>query len=317
LILARKNSFLKHELWSSGIKSPEAPKMDLSKLTDQQLMLNSKALVKQESTLLVTILHNIKEIDRRRLFADFKQPSLLDLVMHELGYPRDQALRRIQAMRMLREIPQVELMIESGELNLTHVGIVQSLFSHQKREGKALDLGEKITVLRKVAGQSTREAQRIVFALADTPLKFKESIKMVGEDSFEVTFTAKAATIQNLEKLKGILAHTYPGITLDQLIHKLTELGLETFSSAKAANSVVSPRPDSKAQIKRQIWQRDKSLCTNCGSTFAVEEDHRWPKAKGGQYTLENMRLLCRSCNQRAAVRHFGADKMVAHFKTE
>ncbi len=50
--------------------------MDLSKLSDTQLMLNSKSLVKQESALLVTILHHIKEIDRRRLYADFKQPSL-------------------------------------------------------------------------------------------------------------------------------------------------------------------------------------------------------------------------------------------------
>jgi hypothetical protein len=294
--------------------------MDLSKLTDQQLMLNSKSLVRQESTLLVSILHHIKEIDRRRLFADFKQPSLLDLVMHELGYPRDQALRRIQAMRMLREIPQVEVMIESGELNLTHVGIVQSLFSHQKREGKAMDQTEKITVLRKVAGQSTRETQKIVYALADTPLKFKESIKMVGEDRYEVTFTTKEATIQNLEKLKGMLAHTHPGITLDQLIHKLTELGLEAFKPVKPAqpnNSVVSPRPISKAQIKRQIWKRDQGQCTNCGSTFAVEEDHRWPKAKGGKYTIENMRLLCRSCNQRAAIKHYGSDKMAAHIGAE
>ncbi len=75
--------------------------MDLSKLSDAQLILNSNSLVKQESALLVTILHHIKEIERRRLYADFKQPSLLDLVMHELGYPRDQAVRRIQAMRLV------------------------------------------------------------------------------------------------------------------------------------------------------------------------------------------------------------------------
>jgi hypothetical protein len=291
--------------------------MDLSKLTDQQLMLNSKSLVKQESALLVTILHHIKEIDRRRLFADFKQPGLLELVMHELGYPRDQALRRIQAMRMLREIPQVEVMLESGDLNLTHVGIVQSLFSHKKREGKALDPIEKISVLQKVAGQSTREAQKIVFALTDAPLKFKESIKMVGEDSYEVTFTTKEATVQNLERLKGMLAHAHSGLTLDQLIHKLTELGLEAFKPATPPKPVVSPRPNCKAQIKRQMWQRDKGQCTNCGSTHAVQEDHRWPKAKGGKYTLENMRLLCRSCNQRAAVKHYGADKMAAHLGTE
>ncbi len=133
---------------------------------------------------------------------------------------------------------------------------------------------------------------------------------MIAEDTFEVTFTTKEATIQNLENLKGMLAHSHPGISLEQLIHKLTELGLKAFQPVKP---VVSPRPNSKAQIKRQIWQRDHDQCSNCGSVHAVEEDHRQPKAKGGPYTLENMRLLCRSCNQRAAIKHYGADKMAQH----
>ncbi len=288
--------------------------MDLSKLSDAQLILNSKSLVKQESALLVTILHHIKEIDRRRLYADFKQPSLLDLVLHELGYPRDQAVRRIQAMRLMREIPLVEEMIDSGEINLTHVGIVQSLFSHQKKEGQALNHAEKVSVLQKVAGQSTREAQKIVFSLADTPLKFEEKIMMVAEDTYKVTFTTKEVTVKNLENLKGMLAHSHPGITLDQLIHKLTELGLEAFKPTKP---VAAPRLNSKAQIKRQIWQRDNSQCTNCGSVYAVEEDHIQPKAKGGAYTLENMRLLCRSCNQRAAVKQYGVEKMATHLRAD
>ena len=291
--------------------------MDLSKLSDQQLILNSKSLVKQESALLVSILHHINEIDRRRLYADFKQPSLLDLVMHELGYPRDQAVRRIQAMRMMREIPEVEEMMDSGELNLTHVGIVQSLFSHQKKEGKAFSLEEKVAVLNNVAGQSTREAQKIVFSLAETPLKFKEKIQMIAENAYEVSFTTSEATVRNLENLRGILAHSHPGLTLDQLIHKLTELGLEAFKPGPSVKPVVSPRLDSKAEIRRQIWRRDNGQCTNCGSVYAVEEDHRQPKAKGGQYTLENMRLLCRSCNQRSAVKHFGVDKMAQHLRTD
>jgi hypothetical protein len=302
--------------------------MDLSKLSDQQLILKSKSLVKQESALLVSILHHIKEIDRRRLYADLKQPSLLDLVVHELGYPRDQAVRRIQAMRMMREIPEVEEMMDSGELNLTHVGIVQSLFSHQKKEGKAFTREEKVSVLNKVAGQSTREAQKIVFSLADTPLKFEERIEMIAENTYKVSFTTTESTVQNLENLKGMLAHSYPDLTLDQLIHKLTELGLEAFKPGPKKPSksvkprdpikpVVSPRLNSKAQVKRQIWQRDNGQCTNCGSTYAIEEDHRHPKAKGGQYTFENMRLLCRSCNQRAAVKHFGVEKMAAHLRTD
>jgi hypothetical protein len=300
--------------------------MNLQDLSDQQLMSETRLLVKQESSLLLTILHHIKEIDRRRLYAEFKQPGLLELIMKEFGYPKDQAIRRIQTMRMLRELPEIEPMLESGELNLTHVCIAQTLFSHEKKEGKSLPVQAKIAILEQVAGKTTREAQKIIFSHSTSPVKFKEVIKMVGPDCYEVTFRTNEALVNSLEELKGMLAHKYPNMTLEELIQKLAKLGREEFQRVKSvAKPVAAPRPNlntknskaaiSKAAIKRQIWQRDKHQCTGCGSTFALEEDHKIPKAKGGPYSLENMRLLCRPCNQRAAVKHFGVEKMSRHFQ--
>jgi len=332
--------------------------MNLTHLSDQQLMINTKALVKDESALLLKILHHIKEIDRRRLYSDYKQPGLLELVMTELGYPRDQALRRIQAMRMMRENPIVEEKIESGELNLTNIGIIQTFFSHEKKEGNALTAQEKKAVIEQVSGKSTREAQRIVFSMSSTPIKLNEKIKMIATDLYELTAAIDEEANLIIEKLKGMLAHSHPNISNGELIKILGKIGLVELTRVKPKASkqeniavpfknskaksvlddlVAVPRPDSKtksksqlsiieinqlfsnakisspsskAEIKRQMWKRDKHKCTNCGSTYAVQEDHRTPKAKGGQYTLDNMRLLCRSCNQRAAIKHFGVNKM-------
>jgi len=66
----------------------------------------------------------------------------------------------------------------------------------------------------------------------------------------------------------------------------------------------------SMAEISRQVWARDKYICTNCESTYGLEADHIIPKAKGGPYTLENLRLLCRNCNQRWAIENYGVKKM-------
>jgi len=238
--------------------------MDLSQLSDQQLMQNTKALVHEESSVLVKILRHIKEIDRRRLYSDFKLPGLLELVQSELGYSRDQAFRRIQAMRMMRESPVVE---------------------------------KKLEVIEKVSGKSTREAQRIVLSMCSTPPKLNEKIKMIAPDLYELTANIDEETVQLLEKLKGALEHSHPNISNGELIKWLA-----------TQKEVAAPRP--KYQVRRQIWLRDECRCTNCGSTFAIQEDHRWPNAKGGRYTTSNMRLLCRSCNQRAAIRHFGVEKM-------
>lgn len=218
--------------------------MKLSHLTDEQLMIETKALVKQESGLLLKILWHIKEIDRRRLYSDYKQPGLLELVMTELGYPRDQALRRITAMRMMRDNPIVEEKIQSGELNLTTIGIVQTLFSHEKKEGKALSLEAKQSVIEMVCGKSTREAQRIVFSLSSSKITLNERIKMVDTGLYEMTTVIDEETIFILEKLKGYLAHSHPNISNGKLIKILGQIGLKEIERTKSG---AAPRPNLKS----------------------------------------------------------------------
>lgn len=72
----------------------------------------------------------------------------------------------------------------------------------------------------------------------------------------------------------------------------------------------AAPRMNSEAEVSRQVWKRDQSACTNCGSTYAIQEEHIVPKAAGGKYTLENIKLLCRKCNQRSAIEFYGRNKM-------
>jgi 5-methylcytosine-specific restriction protein A len=45
--------------------------------------------------------------------------------------------------------------------------------------------------------------------------------------------------------------------------------------------------------IDAQPW------CSACGATEDLTGDHIHPRSKGGQATIENVRVLCRSCNSR------------------
>ena len=77
-----------------------------------------------------------------------------------------------------------------------------------------------------------------------------------------------------------------------------------------------------KAQVRRAVWARDQSQCTfidprsrvRCRAKHFIEEDHVHPKAMGGEYSLENIRLRCRAHNQRHAIDCYGDEKMRAHF---
>lgn len=68
------------------------------------------------------------------------------------------------------------------------------------------------------------------------------------------------------------------------------------------------------SEIRRSVWRRDQGQCTysdpvtkrRCTSRYRLEVDHIQPFALGGDHSLENLRLLCRTHNTYAAERVFG-----------
>ena len=69
------------------------------------------------------------------------------------------------------------------------------------------------------------------------------------------------------------------------------------------------------AALRHQVYMRDRGICRNCGSSHDVEVDHVVPLASGGASATENLRLLCRSCNQRHAIESFGGGVMWNYLK--
>lgn len=63
-------------------------------------------------------------------------------------------------------------------------------------------------------------------------------------------------------------------------------------------------------KTRREVWLKAQNKCEKCGSTHALEIDHRMPISCNGSSELENLRLLCRKCNQRTAIEKLGQYKM-------
>lgn len=64
----------------------------------------------------------------------------------------------------------------------------------------------------------------------------------------------------------------------------------------------LSRRPISP-KLRAAVMERDNFACVNCASTVQLTLDHIWPYSKGGEDTLENLRVLCRSCNSAKGAR--------------
>jgi len=272
--------------------------MNLAHLSDDRLDAETVRNAQEELNAMTRVLHHLREVDRRRLFSKLKYTSLFDYTVRRLKYSSDQADRRIVAMRLMKEHPEIEEKIQSGALSLTNLGMARTLF---KRE--MFSRAEKADFLKRIESKSTRQVARLIATISPQALS-RDRITPVSQDHDKFEFLSNPQLREKIARLRGAIAHSHPNIGLGELFEMLVDLGLEHWDKTAA------PR-DSKRQgsLKEQVMWRDKR-CENCGSTHALEVDHRIPLSHGGQDTLENLRALCRNCNQRAAIEKLGIKKM-------
>ena len=307
--------------------------MNLKSLSDQALLAATEKLAHEERELLIAVLAHLREIERRRLFCDLGFSSLHAYAVKHLKYSDDQAARRINAMRLIKDLPDVAEKVQSGKLSLSNASSAQTF---SKRT--AMSPEKKRDLVKKLENKSTREAEREMAAINPQAVR-RDSVRSVSEETIEIRFAAPRGLEAKLNHLKGILAHKHPQLTLAELVDKLADLGLsewnpakpvkpiktraslshsaEGASTQKAAEGALTQAGAVSACARREIWRRDAGACVNCGSRHALEIDHSLPKSQGGSGSLANLRLLCRKCNQRAAIRTLGLKKMGPYLETK
>jgi 5-methylcytosine-specific restriction endonuclease McrA len=375
---------------------------ELKNINDQVLIQQTTGLVRQERELLTQVLEHLCEIDRRRLFSSLGYKSLFEFATKHLGYSEEAAYRRIQAMRLVQQLPEIEEKLEQGEVQLTHLSMAQKFFRKEaEAQNQPVSKEVKLELINKLVGTSVREAEKILIQQSSCPQELKpERIKVVTAEHVEVRLNLSQETLDQIEVLKGWLAHKRPNISVSQLFAELCQLGLKEWNPARepkrtrtakfelaeseqvkatqlptvqsamiasqlssmAAVPIVEPKQKNQmtltnpttrspqsaqlpqtiqtnqtrrpvsvaqrkidrsnprlipAQMRRLVFQRAGNKCESCSSYYALEIDHTKPVALIGTSELKNLRLLCRSCNQRAAIQVLGVEKIEKHVRPE
>ena len=202
--------------------------MDLKAVSADSMRSQTKQIAKEERETLTKMLHHLKEIERRRLFSAWKFKSLFDYAVNELSYSSDQADRRIAAMRLLKELPELEEKINSGAFTLTNLGMAKTLFKKEK-----YSTAKKAEFLKKIENKSVRDTARVIATISPQALS-QDKIRPVSERKDEFQFLGDSSLMAKIEKLKGLLAHSHPGISLGELVDKLADLGLKEWDKTAA-----------------------------------------------------------------------------------
>lgn len=298
--------------------------MDLRLLTDKVLLDKTQCLVKNEREITLQVLQHLREVERRSLFATLSYSSLFEYAVKELKYSESSAQRRISSMRLLKELPELEIKVESGALPLSTLSQAQSFFRQEKTKAS-----EKIEILNALENKSAREVEKELVMRASEPEKLiKEKLRPVSATHTEIKFLAEEGFLNKIEELRALLSHQMPGASLKDILsytlkvtlkkhqHKEPKRECVTKEITTPPTSAVKNTRYIRAEIKRQVWKRDQGQCTfkcgtkRCTTKHYLEFDHIKPFALGGQSNAENLRLRCRAHNQLEALRSFGSKKL-------
>src|SRR5690606_21215903 len=124
-----------------------------------------KKLAQAERELLVEIIRVIQECDAKRIYLELGYPNLFSYLVQGLGYSEGAAQRRIDAARLSREIPAVAAKLESGEMTLSHVSMIQKA-SRKKPADK--DLKKK--AVDAISKKSHAQTEKLVAEIFDLPI---------------------------------------------------------------------------------------------------------------------------------------------------
>jgi hypothetical protein len=315
---------------------------NLKSLSDTELLTEIRSLSSEERRLGVEVLYRLKEIEARKLYALQGYASLHEFTVRELKYSDGAAHRRIQAMRLLKDLPAIEEKLKSGELTLSNASQLQDFLRAEKKLGKTYEAEEKQKLAEDLSGKSTRQAQAILTEISPEAMP-KESLRAISMTEAKLTLVISQPLQEKLDRLKGLLAHQLPeAATYAELLEKLADVALSKFdpqlkkirgakeasageqkaevdiaSAPELTKSVVVPAKTHTRYIavsdRKAVWTRAEGRCEHhgpngdrCSSRFALQIDHIHPYAKGGFSNLTNLQLLCRVHNGVKNLKDYG-----------
>ncbi|OYZ23873.1 MAG: hypothetical protein B7Y39_03165 [Bdellovibrio sp. 28-41-41] len=290
--------------------------MSLQKVTNQNLDANLKSLVASEREILAEILIHIVEVERRKLYLKLGFSSLFDYLTKSIGYANGSAQRRIDAARLSFDVPEVIDKLESGEINLAQVSLLQKSIREKQVISKTkIDVQSKLDLIEQLANKSFSESEVLVTRALDIQLKEQIKTNHQKDESVRLEITFSKAQWQKLMKMRELLSNSLPnGSNWDQVLEYVSDKIIQQKDKTRVvsrSSTVKEPKSSQGARqaipvnVQRQIFRRDqccqykdKHSGKQCGSTWRLEIDHIQPIWSGGSNKLENLRVLCASHNR-------------------
>jgi hypothetical protein len=139
-------------------------------------------------------------------------------------------------------------------------------------------------------------------------------IAPLAPERYKVQFTISHDTHERLRRVQDLMRHTLPSGDPAEIFDRALTLLLVDLSKTKCGATTPSHRDRSQrarsrsrhipASVRREVWRRDEGRCAfhgedgRCTETGFLEFHHVVPYADGGETSVGNLQLRCRTHNR-------------------
>ena len=296
--------------------------MNLNSISDEHLITCFQNAVSSERKITNQVLACIGEIDRRKLYPVKGYTSLFDFLVKHFGYSPGAAMRRIDAARLLRELPETAQKFQEGTLTLSQATQVQRASRELKKiKNKNLSTENKRELILQIENSTQKQTEQIIATTLDLPVVPQQKETLHRDQSVTLTITFSQEQMQILQKAQNMISHTVVSQDWAEALTYLAKrevkrrTNVRKISSAKsfgatevAAVAAVKPNDQFTSTNKRRALPaavrkgllRGDAVCAYkdangkaCGSRRFLQIDHIHSWSRGGTNNRENLQVLC------------------------
>jgi hypothetical protein len=243
---------------------------------EMKIFSETKDMVEVEQRYTRKILKKLMIIERDKLYADLKYPSLHKFLIKALGYSEAESTLRVNVVRLMNSSEEVTAKVIKGEMSLSNAS------EAQKAIKKIKDPKRVKVILDAASEKSTRG--------------FKDFIQVEVKQERREVIVLKEFMLKKFDRLKKKFGEVSNYEVLQILVEKELMQPEAMQRSRKISPKVSRSIPKS---VKVQVYT---GKCANCGKRHGLEYDHKVKFSHGGTNGADNIQMLCRSCNMRKEI---------------
>ena len=215
--------------------------MNLRNFSLTELDQRMKTLAQKERDVLHEVLLTIKEIDSRKTYLELGFASLFEYLVQGIGYSEGSAQRRIDAARLLKEVPQMAEKIQSGEIKLNQISLLQKAAREVfKTQSVKVSAQDKMELLNNLSSKSHSESQKEIASFFDLPVIEDAKQKVQGNESVRLEFTLSKEAFKKLKEAQEHLSHSVSTTDLATFLEYVCDKIIKQKTSTKPSTATVA-----------------------------------------------------------------------------